>query len=84
MAKDAAISLAEERLETINMLNMENKKMREEYEDILEIKVLAVQIQEQKLSISLALLQDVNNQLLRSITWRCRSSGSTLSPFFAE
>jgi len=39
MAKDAAISLAEERLETINMLNMENKKMREEYEDILEIKV---------------------------------------------
>ena len=40
MAKEAALDLADERLETIDMLDTEMAKMREEYEDIIEIKVL--------------------------------------------
>lgn len=39
LAKEAALSLAQERLETISMLEIQLRSMREEYEAIIEIKV---------------------------------------------
>ena len=39
LAKEAALSLAEERLETINMLEIRIRQQREEYEALLDIKV---------------------------------------------